>query len=508
MNDLFADVAVVGSGFGGTLTALILDRMGLRPVVIDRISHPRLVLGESSTPLANMLLKSLAAKYGLTRVEPLAEYGSWQRDCPELVCGLKRGFSYFGHIPGREFEPRADHANELLVAASFAAEDADTHWFRPDLDHFLVREIQAAGIPFFDRTEVLSLSGGEPWRLTCRRGDNVLEIAADFLIDASGEGGFLARQLGIPLDPDRMRTASRAVFGHFTGVEFWGKLLEARGAKIADHTFDCDAAALHHLFDGGWMYVLRFNNGVTSAGFMIDCRRHPLDTNVSPEDEWRQWLERYPSVAAQFSRARLTPLCGTLRRTPRLQRRARCTVGPNWAMLPLAAYTLDALHSSGNAHTLYGIERLASIFERRLGRHEFYAALQEHQRILQSEIDLIDQIVHGCYRGFVDFELAASFAMFYFAGAHNNEDMRRRGRAGRGSAFLLADNRDFRRAVSRCYDRLVALTADGPPRSDDMREYKDLVKREIAPFNIAGLCDETRQNMYPFIVPDECMAPR
>jgi FADH2 O2-dependent halogenase len=27
-----------------------------------------------------------------------------------------------------------------------------------------------------------------------------------------------------------------------------------------------DDAALHHVFDGGWVWVLRFNNGITSAG--------------------------------------------------------------------------------------------------------------------------------------------------------------------------------------------------------------------------------------------------
>src|SRR5258707_2592977 len=26
------------------------------------------------------------------------------------------------------------------------------------------------------------------------------------------------------------------------------------------------SAAVHHVFDGGWVWVLRFNNGVTSAG--------------------------------------------------------------------------------------------------------------------------------------------------------------------------------------------------------------------------------------------------
>jgi FADH2 O2-dependent halogenase len=501
MSHLHADVAIIGSGFGGTLTALILDRIGLRPVLIDRASHPRLVLGESSTPLADMLLASLAQRYDLLRIKPLAEFGTWQREYPHLACGLKRGFSYFGHVPGQTFEPRADHANELLVAASFAAEDADAHWFRPDFDAFLVREAQTAGIPFFDRTLVTNLSEGEPWRLDCRRGDETLAITADFLIDASGEGGFIARQLAIPLDRQRMRTTSRALFGHFTGVESWHKSLVAAGANTGEHTFPCDDAALHHVFDGGWMYVLRFNNGVTSAGFMIDSERHPLDAKLSPEDEWRMWLDRYPSVAAQFSRARLTPLCGQLRRTPRLQRRARRTVGPNWAMLPLAAYTLDALHSSGNAHTLSGIERLASIFERKLGRDEFYAALQEHDRTLQTEIELVDQLVHGCYRGFSNFDLFVSFAMFYFAAAHNSEDQRRRGRAKPGSAFLLADNAQFRQAVDTCYDRLLELTAAGSPGAAQVREFRHLVARSIAPFNIAGLCDDSRHNMYPFIVP-------
>ncbi len=170
-------------------------------------------------------------------------------------------------------------------------------------------------------------------------------------------------------------------------------------------------------------------------------------------------------------------------------------------MLPLAAYTLDALHSSGNAHTLYGIERLAAIFERRLGGEELYAALQQHARMLQSEIELIDQIVHGCYRGFVDFELAASFAMFYFAGAHNSEDLRRRGRAGPQTAFLLADNSEFRKAVDGCYARLIETTSRGGPSADERSAFRALVKGVITPFNIAGLCDDSRRNMYPFIAP-------
>ena len=498
-----ADVAIIGSGFGGSLTALILARAGLRPILLDRGKHPRFVLGESSTPLADMLLKSLAQKYDLPRVEPLAEYGTWQRAYPEMTCGLKRGFSYFHHHPGAAFRPDALHKNELLVEASIAAEDADAHWFRPEFDQFLVQEAQQAGIPFFDQTDVSLATSEAPWRLTCRRHDETFEESADCLVDASGDGGFLARQLAIPVEPDRMRTRSRAVYAHFTGVAEWGPMFENLGGNRRDHTFVCDDAALHHVVDGGWMYVLRFNNGVTSAGFLIDVDRHPLDRQISPEAEWRAWLDRYPSIAEQFRQAEVTQFCGGIRQSRRLQRRVRHAAGADWAMLPQAAYTLDALHSSGNAHTLYGIERLTSILEQRLPRESRQAALRQYDRILQEEIDLVDQIVHGCYRGFANFELFTSMAMFYFAGAHNSEDLRRRGAAQPENAFLLADNADFRRAVDGCHQRLCQITSHGAT-SQDTSEFYELVKQSIAPFNIAGLCDESRKNMYPFL----CNQPR
>jgi FADH2 O2-dependent halogenase len=50
---LDTDVAVVGSGFAGSLVALALTRRGRRVVLVERLRHPRFAIGESSTPLAN-----------------------------------------------------------------------------------------------------------------------------------------------------------------------------------------------------------------------------------------------------------------------------------------------------------------------------------------------------------------------------------------------------------------------------------------------------------------------
>src|SRR5260370_12928315 len=99
------DMGVVGSGFGGSLTAMIARRLGCSVVLLERGTHPRFAIGESSSPLANLLLEELAVRYELPRLLPLTSFGPWQRAYPNIGCGLKRGFTYFHHRPGCRFEP-------------------------------------------------------------------------------------------------------------------------------------------------------------------------------------------------------------------------------------------------------------------------------------------------------------------------------------------------------------------------------------------------------------------
>lgn len=494
-----ADIAILGAGFGGSLTALLIKQRGLKPLLIERGAHPRFALGESATPLADLVLADLARRYDLPRIAPLSEYGSWRRTYPQLVCGLKRGFSYYHHQAGLPWRPRPKHGNELLVAASLTADDADTHWLRSHFDHFLLGEAQAAGIPYLERTQINELAGGPPWVLSGSCNGRSCSIAARFLIDASGEGRALARLLKITDHPDRMRTNSRAVYGHFADVRPWRELLLEYGCRVDDHPFDCDDAALHHVFDGGWMWVLRFGNGVTSAGWLLDQARWPLDPSRTATDEWAGWLARFPSIERQFSEARWVDPPDGLRRTGRLQHRLERAAGAGWAMLPATVYTLDALHSTGNAHTLSGIERLIDIIERSWDRPEFSAALADYDLALQAEVSHLDTLVHGCYRAMGQFELFAAFAMFYFAAAHTCE-MRRRGGASGPAGFLLADDAHFGAALDEAYRRLNDITQQGRASDAEIGMFAKHVAAAIRPFNTAGLCDPTRDNLYPYVV--------
>src|SRR3954467_592363 len=124
------DLAIIGSGFGGALTAMIARQLGLSVLLLERGTHPRFAIGESTSPLTNLLLEQLAVQYDLPRLVPFTEYGKWQRAYPEIGCGLKRGFSFSAHTAGQPFTSREDRSNELLVAASPCDEVADTHWLR------------------------------------------------------------------------------------------------------------------------------------------------------------------------------------------------------------------------------------------------------------------------------------------------------------------------------------------------------------------------------------------
>lgn len=493
---LTTDVAVLGSGFGGSLAALLIQRIGLRPVLLDRGRHPRFAIGESSTPIADLVLHDLARQYDLPRLKPLAKYGTWRETYPDLRCGLKRGFSYFQHVPGEPFVPQTDHDNELLVAASSADERSDTHWHRADVDEFFAGEVRREGIPFFEGMNVTLSPHGNGWRVEGTGDGGPLAIEAAFVIDATGEVGAVLRSLGLSRETVRCHTRSRAIFAHFENVRPWRSMLSA--ATQADYPFPCDHAALHQLLDEGWMWQLRFDGGIVSAGFAIDEAAHPLDDSIPVEQEWNELLARYPSISDQFSDARLVAPAGGLRRTGRMQRLASHMAGSNWALLPNAAGFIDPLHSTGIAQTLCGIERLVSILKNHWQRSTLPSRLNEYEHTLRSEFAFVDRLVAGGYATRRVFPLFAAFSMLYFAAATTYERRRQRGELPPGAAFLCADDKALFGLVATASNRVRELTATGRPTDDAITRFERETAAALRPFNHAGLFDPAAKNLYRY----------
>lgn len=492
MKHLECDIAVLGSGFGGTLLAIIARRLGFSVALLERGAHPRFAIGESSTPLADFKLAAIADRFGLDWLRPFAKYGTWKATHPYVRCGLKRGFSFFRHEAGKPFTPHPQNANALLVAASPDDARSDTHWFRADFDGNLVERAQAAGVSYHDRFETGAVVRDNGWRIHGSRFGEIVDVRAEFLVDATGDAGLLARTLGIePVDPATLMAKSRALYSHFTGVARWHDVLEETHGPAAtrDHTFPCDAAALHQIIDGGWMWVLRFDHGITSAGFSLNPDVHPLRLDEAPEAEWRRLLDRYPSLARQFAKAQpVQPFV----RTGRLQRRWSRAAGADWAMLPHAAGFLDAWLSPGIAQTLFAVERLGRIMAEDWRSPRREARLVDYGQSVLNELAWVDEITGTCFACMDRFEVMTPVSMLYFVAAHYCEERERAGQALPEAAFLLADEPVYRQNAATLCRQAQTVAPDDAPR------FAATVRQALAPYNLCCLCDPSRRNMYPF----------
>lgn len=492
------DIAIVGSGFAGSLMAMVAKRLGFSVVLLERGRHPRFAIGESSTPLANLLLEELASEFDLPRLLPLAKWGSWQRAYPRLACGLKRGFTFYHHRAGQRVEPRGDHANQLLVAASPNDHIADTHWYRAEFDHFLIQEARAIGVDYLDEADLQPIDlESDPVHIGGTRHGESFNLTARLLIDATGPGGFA--MVGSPLrsnPSDGIKTvrtaepATRSLYSHFRNVGDCESLMR-RGSDEAP-TYPPDHAAVHHVFEGGWVWSLRFNNGITSAGVMA-TESLAAELNLAEgEPSWRRLLARFPTLGEIFEKAapvRSFTYAATVSfRAPRI-------VGPNWLLLPSAAGFVDPLLSTGFPLALLGIQRVAAMLKNDWGSDRWVGGLRAYAAQTSAELDATTRLIDALYRSMGDFPRFISLSLLYFAAASYSEVARRLHRHDLATGFLLHDHPTFGAAMRRCCE--MAGTADA--------HLADAVRGAIEPIDIAGLNRTDRNRWYP-VDPQDTLA--
>lgn len=497
------DVLILGSGFSGSLLAWVLASQGRKVLLVDRQRHPRFAIGESSTPTADFLLAYLAERWRLPTLAPLASWGSWKQTYPDVVCGKKRGFSYYRHFPGRPFRDDARHTNSLLVAASAEDRWSDTHWLRSSVDQFLVRSAVAAGVDLREEQQVLAAaydSHAQRWGISLGAvaaggvsTESGEKIQATWVVDATGPANALSHWVENEADDHWMRTRTRAVYGHFVGVKPFTV------GRAEDDPFCGDDAAQHHLLDQGWCWMLRMDNGITSVGFVEPLpkpegtarverqtlREHrvwsaSVSAGVSVPDSGSQpvaW-HAYPSLANLLAEATCVAPSGGLLRTGRLSRCRSRASGPGWVLLPVSYGFVDPLHSTGIAHALSGVVRVA---EALLDEPDQCARrLKRYEAELRQEVDWLDLLVAGCYAGQPSFARFCAFAHFYFVAAIAFETQ------------LAADPQSWPLGFLQCADPALRLVTEHAWQRQQQVERLDDIVTDIA------FTEDVRQALKPW----------
>jgi len=491
-------IAVVGSGFAGSLLARVLCAEGHEVVLVERGTHPRFAVGESSTPLAAICLERLATRYDCPDLHSLAAHGRWLRDLPHLRRGLKRGFTFYSHRPGRPYANEPNNDRRLLVAASPNDAIADAHWVRADVDHHFVQLAQHAGAEYHDRVELREVvSRNRAWRLAGQREGTPFDTSADFVIDATGPAGFVAKQLGISSAMSRINLRTRVVYGHFSAVGDFVALAQASGAAIPVGPYPDQRAAVHHMIDEGWLYVLPFDDGLVSAGFVLERNAVPVADN-NPSTLWHQLLARYPTIEEQFGEAHVEHPIAVLEQT---QHRLARAGGRRWAALPPTFSFVSPMCSTGIAWSLLGVERLAMAFENATQPDDLDAPLERYANLLGREADHVTRLIEGAYPLRRSFEVFAEYTNVYFAAASFAEASQRlldrpeHGEHWAWEGFLGATDPVVKEFVGIAADRARHAARSHTP--DSIRHFADEVQRLIDPRNLAGLANPSRNRLYP-----------
>lgn len=290
-----ADVAVVGGGPAGAVTALLLARAGAAVVMYEQSWYDALRLGETLPPSVNPLLRELGLweRFHALRSEPSYQTASaWGAAEP-----AERSFVFSPHGHG-------------------------WHVDRARFDHMLAEAAEEAGARVRRGVQVRRVS----------RTDTILVVEASEpmrvgrVVDATGRVARIARALGATRDQrDRLVCAARAF---------------AVGTPTACDTF-IEAAP------DGWWYASPLPEGRRMIAFFTDAH-HAVRARLATADGWVAALARTDHV----SRLAVGRPHDKVHVVTCASHELRPSVGPDWIAVGDAALAVDPLSSGGVAFAL------------------------------------------------------------------------------------------------------------------------------------------------------------
>jgi len=401
------DVIVLGSSISSTSMASVLCAQGFRVLILDESAHPRFAIGESMLPQTSMWMWIVGERFGVPELKNLAHAHSVQREVSKS-CGVKRAIGFVYHRNGQEHI--ADEGHQLVPPETPLF--AESHLFREEVDHYLLRVAQAHGAEYREHSPAESVELSDDGVSVVTKSGERFE--GRFLVDGTGGRSVLAKSLGLRDEPARQRTRSRSIFNHFKGVGAFDDVTHGSG-KMGRRWHE---GTLHHVFDGGWMWVIPFDNHsdaknrLCSVGLMLREDRFPK-TGMDPAEEFQSIVSQFPSVAAHFASAE--PIRNWVS-SGRIQYSSSRAAGARYALLSNTYAFIDPLYSTGLLSTFEGVHALTVRLIDALREDSFSEERFAYfDRLSKHQIDEFDKLVFNAYRAMSSFETWNAWTQYWLA---------------------------------------------------------------------------------------------
>jgi FADH2 O2-dependent halogenase len=404
------DVAIIGTGIGGSTLATILARQGLRVIVFEAGSHPRFAIGESMILETSEVMRALAEYYDVPELAYFSSENYLDLIGPQH--GVKRHFSFLHHFQGERQNP----AQSLQAVIPKMPYGHEIHIYRQDSDALLTELSISYGATVLQNTPVKDICiGDDGVEIITEKGRT---YRAAYLFDASGMRALMANKLG--WRHRELKTQTRTIFTHMIDVPCYNNTGLSR--KAYGHPYPLSEGTLHHVFRGGWLWVIPFNNhpGATnplcSVGLQLDPRIFPLRPDLSPEEEFEELIRRFPDIARHFEGARATRAWV---RTERLQYGAHHVVGDRFSLLAHAVGFIDPLYSKGLYLTHMSVMVAADLILRAHETGDYSAAaFAPLEKLTHDYIRMHDQLVANSLKSWSHPKLWQVYAVLWLLGAY------------------------------------------------------------------------------------------
>lgn len=342
------DVVVIGGNLLGAMAAIMLQRRGIKTLVLEARPAGReqkVVVGEAITEGSSVFLRHEIGLTDWLRANAFRKFGfdfltlprrpagpgeagpqsvpvASIEDCHELMLST----TPLEQIPGAvsrlipTYHVERTGMNRHVVELAIA-EGAD-YRTGANVEHVRFDEADLAR----RRHEVTYSRGGETHRVGCR-----------WVLDCSGRRAMLSRQLGLFRQVcDRLDTAS--VWNRFAGVEsdpaIW------RGF----HGIDRRRHTIHMTGPGFWIWWIHQRDDLTSVGISFDNEQHQPD--VKSEDRgFGEMMGKFPPILDLLKGARPLEPYQYYAHLP--YQSERWIDGAGYALIGDAAWFTDALYSIG-----------------------------------------------------------------------------------------------------------------------------------------------------------------
>lgn len=311
-------IIVIGGGPAGTCVSTLLARKGHRVTLLERERFPRAHIGESLLPASIPILQELGA------LDAVQQAGFTVKRGATMVWGVDR-------------EPWSWHFSETNASNPTAYQV-----WRPEFDAILLDNARRAGVAVREGCAAAAVvfdAAGRAVAVRCRSADHTgyddgcdgyaAELPAQFVVDASGQGGLLARQLGLRQWDDFFRNL--AVYAYYQG----GQRLPAPD----------DGNILIESHAGGWLWHIPLRDGWSSVGAVADAAAGQDGIRrLGAQQFLESQIAAAPQLAGMLASARPVSGAAVVRDW---SYKCRSLYGPGYILAGDAGCFIDPLFSSG-----------------------------------------------------------------------------------------------------------------------------------------------------------------